>query len=127
MCRNQRKLQVFHTLQSTDFNMYFYSFFFTVLEQSRSETSHPLSSRPLFTYNLVAGGGGVYLHVFSFFLSYRIFKKSMGARNRGGIRLSYRPARLQRLAEFIPWSQQQGPINMRSVCLLISFFKLMIL
>jgi hypothetical protein len=32
-----------------------------------------------------------------------IFKKSMGrARNRGGIGLSYRPARLHRLAEFIP-------------------------
>jgi aminopeptidase N len=32
------------------------------------------------------------------------FKESMGARNRGGIRLSYRPARLHRLAEFIPWN-----------------------
>jgi hypothetical protein len=31
-----------------------------------------------------------------------IFKESMVARNRGGIRLSYRPARLHRLAEFIP-------------------------
>ncbi len=31
-----------------------------------------------------------------------IFKQSMGARNRGGIGLSYRPARLHRLAEFIP-------------------------
>jgi hypothetical protein len=30
-----------------------------------------------------------------------IFKKSMGTRNRGGIGLSYRPARLHRLAEFI--------------------------
>ncbi len=33
-----------------------------------------------------------------------IFKKSMGARNRGGRGLSYRPARLHRLAEFIPWT-----------------------
>jgi hypothetical protein len=40
-----------------------------------------------------------------------IFKKSMGARNRGGIGLSYRPARLHRLAEFIPWNQFRGPIN----------------
>jgi hypothetical protein len=30
-----------------------------------------------------------------------IFEKSMGARNRGGIGLSYRAARLHRLAEFI--------------------------
>ncbi len=35
----------------------------------------------------------------------------MGARNRGGIGLSYRPARLQRPAEFIPWNQFRGPIN----------------
>jgi hypothetical protein len=32
------------------------------------------------------------------------FKESMGAINRGGIGLSYRPARLHRLAEFIPWN-----------------------
>ncbi len=45
--------------------------------------------------------------------SYRagIFKKSMGPRNRGGIGLSYRPARLHRLAEFIPWNQFRGSIN----------------
>ncbi len=41
----------------------------------------------------------------------RIFKKSMGARLRGGIGFSYRPARLHRLAEFIPWNQFRGPIN----------------
>jgi hypothetical protein len=29
----------------------------------------------------------------------------MGARHRGGIGFSYRPARLHRLAEFIPWHQ----------------------
>ncbi len=40
-----------------------------------------------------------------------IFKKSMGARHRGGIGFSYRPARLHRLAEFIPWNQFRGPIN----------------
>ncbi len=40
-----------------------------------------------------------------------IFKKAMGARNRGGIGLSYRPARLHRLVEFIPWNQFRGPIN----------------
>ncbi len=33
-----------------------------------------------------------------------IFKQSMGARNRVGIGLSYRPARRHRLAEFIPWN-----------------------
>ncbi len=40
-----------------------------------------------------------------------IFKKSMGARHRGGIGFSYRPARLHRLAEFIPWNQFRGPIH----------------
>jgi len=40
-----------------------------------------------------------------------IFKKSMGLRHRGGIGFSYRPARLHRLAEFIPWNQCRGPIN----------------
>jgi hypothetical protein len=40
-----------------------------------------------------------------------IFKKSMGARHRGGIGFLYRPARLHRLAEFIPWNQCRGPIN----------------
>jgi hypothetical protein len=40
-----------------------------------------------------------------------IFKPSMGARNRVGIELSYRPARLHRLAEFIPWNRFLGSIN----------------
>ncbi len=40
-----------------------------------------------------------------------IFKESMGARNRGGIGLSYRPARLHRLAEFIPWNRFLGSEN----------------
>jgi hypothetical protein len=31
-----------------------------------------------------------------------IFKQSMGARNRVGIGLSYRPAKLQSLAELVP-------------------------
>jgi hypothetical protein len=37
----------------------------------------------------------------------------MGARNRGGIGLSYRPARLHMLVEFIPWNQFRGPINIK--------------
>ncbi len=40
-----------------------------------------------------------------------IFKKSMGARNRVGIGLLYRPARLHRLAEFIPWNRFLSSIN----------------
>jgi hypothetical protein len=40
-----------------------------------------------------------------------IFKQSMGARNQVGIGLSYRPARLHRLAEFIPWNRFLGSIN----------------
>jgi hypothetical protein len=39
-----------------------------------------------------------------------IFKQSMGARNRVVIGLSYRPARLHRLAEFIPWNRFLGSI-----------------
>jgi hypothetical protein len=34
-----------------------------------------------------------------------ILEQSMGARNRVGIGLSYRPARLHRLAELIPWNR----------------------
>ncbi len=39
----------------------------------------------------------------------------MGARNRGGIGLSYRPARLQRLAEFIPWNRFLGSLKIRAL------------
>ncbi len=35
----------------------------------------------------------------------------MGARHRVGIGLSYRPARLHRLAEFIRWNRFLGSIN----------------
>jgi hypothetical protein len=41
-----------------------------------------------------------------------IFKQSMGARNRVGIELSYRSARLHRLAEFIPWNRFLGSIQL---------------
>jgi hypothetical protein len=37
----------------------------------------------------------------------------MGARHRVGIGLSYRPARLHRLAEFIPWYRFLGSINVK--------------
>ncbi len=40
-----------------------------------------------------------------------IFKKSMGARHRVGIGLSYRPARLHRLAELMPWHRFLGSIK----------------
>jgi hypothetical protein len=40
-----------------------------------------------------------------------IFKQSMGARNLIGRGLSYRPARLHRLAELIPWNHFLGSIN----------------
>jgi hypothetical protein len=40
-----------------------------------------------------------------------IFKHSMGARNRVGIGLSYRPARLHRLVELILWNRFLGSIN----------------
>jgi hypothetical protein len=60
-----------------------------------SETADKLTERMLNSWNIRAG----------------IFKKSMGARHRGGIGFSYRPARLHRLAEFIPWHQFRGPIH----------------
>jgi hypothetical protein len=37
----------------------------------------------------------------------------MGARHRVGIRLLYRPAMLNRLAEFIPWNRFLGSINVK--------------
>jgi hypothetical protein len=40
----------------------------------------------------------------SFDISAGIFKQSMGTWNRVGIELSYRPARLHRLVELIPWN-----------------------
>ncbi len=40
-----------------------------------------------------------------------IFRQSMRARNRVGIGLSYRTARLHRLVEFIPWNRFLGSIN----------------
>ncbi len=39
----------------------------------------------------------------------------MGARNQGGIGLSYRPARLHRLAESIPWNRFLGSINVLKI------------
>jgi hypothetical protein len=42
----------------------------------------------------------------------RISKQSMGARNRAGIGwLSYRPARLHRLAVSIPWNRFLGSLK----------------
>ncbi len=54
---------------------------------------------------IVAGGGGGG--------EYRagIFKHLKGARNRVGIRLLYRPARLHRLEELIPWNRFLGSLK----------------
>jgi hypothetical protein len=40
-----------------------------------------------------------------------IFNQSMGARNREGIGLSYRAAKLHRLAELIPWNRFLGSLK----------------
>jgi hypothetical protein len=40
-----------------------------------------------------------------------IFKQSMEDRNRIGIGLSYRPARLHRLAELNPWNRFLGSLE----------------
>jgi hypothetical protein len=37
-----------------------------------------------------------------------IFQQSIGARNRVGIGLSYRPARIHKLAELVPWNGVLG-------------------
>ncbi len=65
------------------------------------------------SFSLPNGRNGVKTGLFFHDLVLRagIFKKSMGARHRGGIGFLYRPARLHRLAEFIPWHQFRGPIN----------------
>jgi hypothetical protein len=39
----------------------------------------------------------------------------MGARNRVGIWLSYRPARLHRLAELIPWNRFLGSLKLKNI------------
>jgi hypothetical protein len=44
-----------------------------------------------------------------------IFKQSMGARNRVGIGLSYRPTRLHRHAELIPWNRFLGSLKIRAL------------
>ncbi len=66
---------------------------------------------------MVIGGGGRCFTPPAFFLQEAyvhragIFKQSMGARNQVGIELLYGPARLHRLAEFIPWNRFLGSIN----------------
>ncbi len=50
------------------------------------------------------------LHVFQS-PELEFFKQSMGARNRVGIGLSYRPARLHKRAELFPWNQFLGSIK----------------
>ncbi len=77
-------------LTKNDLLCFVIAFFFTQFMWARTREGRGLSYRP-------ARAG--------------IFKKSMGARHRGGIGFSYRPARLHRLAEFIPWHQFRGPIN----------------
>ncbi len=49
-----------------------------------------------------------------------IFKQSMKARNQVGIGLSYGPARLHRLAEFIPWNRFLGSVNIQKYGLRLS-------
>ncbi len=43
-----------------------------------------------------------------------VFKPSMRARNRVGIGLSYRPARLHRLAELVPWNRFLGSLKFKN-------------
>ncbi len=43
-------------------------------------------------------------------LCWNFFKQSIGARNRAGIGLSDRPARLHSLAELVPWKRFLGSL-----------------
>ncbi len=47
------------------------------------------------------------------YFSAGIFKQSMGAGNRGGIRLSYRPGRLHSLAVLVPWNRFLGSLKVK--------------
>jgi hypothetical protein len=47
----------------------------------------------------------------------------MGARHRVGIGLLYRPARLYRLAELIPWNRFRGPIHVQKYQLSVKSIK----
>jgi hypothetical protein len=49
-----------------------------------------------------------------------ILEQSMGARNRVGIRLSYRPVRLHRLAKSIPWNRFPGSLKVFKILLSLS-------
>jgi hypothetical protein len=58
------------------------------------------------------GGGGAYNRIGAYsFGNARTLEKSMVARNRVGIGLSYRPARPHRLKESIPWNRYLGSLN----------------
>jgi hypothetical protein len=72
---------------------------YSILEYCKFEISVPnalQTNRTMVfnTYRLWDSRSGIFF----------IFKHSMGARNRVGIGLSYRPARLHRLAELMPWN-----------------------
>jgi hypothetical protein len=61
------------------------------------------------------GGGGSGVTKRGAFCSAGHLEQSMGVRNRvRGIGLSYRPAKLQRLAESIPWNRFLGSKNTAS-------------
>jgi hypothetical protein len=74
----------------------------------------------------VGGGGGGVLG-FQFHggkkkkSSAGIFKQSLGARNRVGIGLSYRPVRLHSLASFVPWNRFWGSLKVQKFGLYFVF------
>jgi hypothetical protein len=68
-----------------------------LLEMADRMSVEAIISKPLQPYNPAP-----FLH------SAGILEQSMGARNRVGIGLSYRPAVLHRLAESIPWNRFLG-------------------
>jgi hypothetical protein len=53
-----------------------------------------------------------------------ILEKSMGARNRVGVRLSHRPARLHRLPDWIPGVLKKFKNTVSGLCLNTIQFKL---
>jgi hypothetical protein len=53
-----------------------------------------------------------------------LFNNLLGARNRLGIGLSYRPARLHGLAELIPWNRFLGSLKVHKHEIILNFFYL---
>jgi hypothetical protein len=85
---------------------FFHGFYCSNIEQNGSDLNSSL--RPCLLYVIVNEWEEAFFWQRAVSHLWLNFRTSMGARNRVGIRLSYRPARLHRLAESIPWNRHLG-------------------